>query len=285
MTICSSRRSGSLHSRRLDTSSAPVIKNHSSSGERSLKMPTVSTLCMARPESISTLSTLKRSLPSTAASTMANLSSAVALTLEASLCGGMPPGTNTTLARSNSAITCSATIMCPWCTGSKVPPKMPIFKSTSLEVEYRLAYPDLVARLGPGPPKGPDDARPLQLVLEPLDALRAAPVGLEREPLDVLPGDGVAAVLRLDPDALPGRPEDAMPPLDGVVVSALLPHPAQRLLEPVAQLNDAFSRGGGDLRGLRERFPQVGPELSVEQVYLVQHYDRGLGGEPGRMEL
>src|SRR5918997_1343375 len=262
MTICSSRRSGSLHSRRLDTSSAPVIKNHSSSGERSLKMPTVSTLCMARPESISTLSTL-----------------------EPSLCGGMPPGTNTTLARSNSAITCSATIMCPWCTGSKVPPKMPIFKSTSLEVEYRLAYPDLVARLGPGTPKGPDDARPLQLVLEPLDALRVAPVGLEREPLDVLPGDDVAAVLRLDPDALPGRPEDAMPPLDGVVVSALLPHPAQRLLEPVAQLNDAFSRGGGDLRGLRERFPQVGPELSVEQVYLVQHYDRGLGGEPGRMEL
>src|SRR5215203_6527437 len=157
MTICSSKRSGSFQASKLDTSSAPVMKNHSSSGECSLRMPTVSTLCIARPASISTLSTVNRAFPSTAASTMASLSSAVALTLEASLCGGMPPGTNTTRARSNSVITCSATIMCPWCTGSKVPPKIPIFKSTSLEVEHRLADPDLVARLGTGPPQRPHD--------------------------------------------------------------------------------------------------------------------------------
>src|SRR5215212_3634843 len=204
MTICSSKRSGSLQASKLDTSSAPVMKNHSSSGERSLRMPTVSTLCMARPASISTLSTVNRSFPSTAASTMASLSSAVALKLEASLCGGMPPGTNTTWARSNSVITCSATIMCPWCTGSKVPPKIPIFKSTSLEVEHHLADPDLVARLGPGPPQRPHDPRPLQLVLEPLDSLHIAPVGLERESLDLLPRDDVPAILLLHPNTLPG---------------------------------------------------------------------------------
>jgi hypothetical protein len=113
MTTCSSSLSGSLHASRFETSSAPVMKYHSSSGERSLRMLTVSTLCIGRPASISTLSTVKRSFPSTAASTMASLSGAVALTLEASLCGGMPPGTNTTRASSSSVMTCSATIRCP----------------------------------------------------------------------------------------------------------------------------------------------------------------------------
>src|SRR5215210_3950838 len=175
MTTCSSNRSGSLQAIRFDTSSAPVMKNHSSSGERSLRMLTVSTLCIARPASISTLSTVKCSLSSTAASTMANLSSAVALTLEASLCGGMPPGTNTTRARSSSVMTCSATIMCPWCTGSKVPPKIPTFKATSLEVEHHLADPDLIPNLGAGPPQRPHDPDPLQLVLEPLHPFCVAP--------------------------------------------------------------------------------------------------------------
>src|SRR5215218_6198004 len=191
MTTCSSSLSGSLQASRLDTSSAPVMKYQSSSGERSLRMLTVSTLCMALPASISTLSTTKRSLPSTAASTMASRSAAVALTLEASLCGGMPPGTNTTRSRSSSAMTCSATIMCPWCTGSKVPPNIPTLKATpqnvSPEVEHRLADPDLVPGLRAGPPQGADDPALLELVLEPLDALPVAPVSLEREPLDVLP--------------------------------------------------------------------------------------------------
>src|SRR5215218_4787006 len=178
MTICSSRRSGSFQASKLDTSSAPVMKNHSSPGARSLRMATVSTLCMARPASISTLSMVNRSFPSTAASTMASLSSAVALTLEASLCGGMPPGTNTTRARSSSAITCSATIMCPWCTGSKVPPNIPTLKSTSLEVEHRLADPDLITGFGTGPTQCAYDSYLLQLVLEALDALPVAPVGL-----------------------------------------------------------------------------------------------------------
>src|SRR5918993_5791669 len=113
MTTCSSNRSGSRHASRFETSSAPVMKYHSSSGEPSLRMLTVSTLCIGRPASISTLSTENRSFPSTAASTMASRSVALALTLDASLCGGMPPGTKTTRARSSSVMTCSATIMCP----------------------------------------------------------------------------------------------------------------------------------------------------------------------------
>src|SRR5215217_3684851 len=251
MTICSSRRSGSFQASKLDTSSAPVMKNHSSPGARSLRMATVSTLCMARPASISTLSMVNRSFPSTAASTMESLSSVVALTLEASLCGGMPPGTNTTRARSSSIITCSATIMCPWCTGSKVPPKIPTFKkSTSLEVEHRLADPDLVARLRPCPPQGPNDPDPLQLVLEPLDTFPIAPVGLECEPLDTLPGDDVPAVLLLHPYALPQRPEDAMPTLRRLVDGPLT-HPAQHLLESVAKFDNPVSRGRRNLRSLR----------------------------------
>src|SRR5215210_286174 len=109
---------------------------------------------------------------------MASMSSAVGLTLEASLCGGMPPGTNTTRDRSSSVMTCSATIMCPWCTGSNVPPNIPAFKSISLEVEHRLADPDLIARLGAGPPQRPYDSGLLELVLQALDALPVAPVGL-----------------------------------------------------------------------------------------------------------
>src|SRR5215212_427337 len=285
ITTCSSKRSGSHQASKFDTSSAPVIKYQSSSGERSLRMPTVSTLYIARPASISTLSTVKRSLPSTAASTMASLSSAVARMLEASLCGGMPPGTNTTRARSSSVITCSATIMCPWCTGSKVPPKIPTFKkSTSLEVEHRLANPDLVARLRPCPPQGPHDPDPLQLVLEPLDTLPIAPVGLECEPLDTLPGDDVPAVLLFHPYALPQRPEDAMPTLRRLVDSPLT-HPAQHLLESVAKFDNPVSRGRRNLRSLRESLPEIRPQLFLEQIHFVEHNDRGLLGEPGGVEL
>src|SRR5215218_284598 len=178
MTTCSSSLSGSFHASRFDTSSAPVMKYHSSSDESSRRMLTVSTLCIGRPASISTRSTAKRSFPSTAASTIASLSGAVALTLEASLCGGMPPGTNTTRASSSSLMTCSATIMCPWCTGSKVPPNIPTLKSTSLEVEHRLADPDLITGFGTGPTQCAYDSYLLQLVLEALDALPVAPVGL-----------------------------------------------------------------------------------------------------------
>src|SRR3954451_20121424 len=132
--------------------------------------------------------------------------------------------------------------------GSKVPPKIPIFKCTSPEVEHRLADPDLVARLRTGPPQSPDDPALLQLVLKPLDALRIAPVGLERDPLDTLAGDDVPAVLLLHPNALPGWPEYTMPALRRLVHRPLA-HPTQRLLEPVAQFDDPFSRGRRHLRG------------------------------------
>src|SRR5215208_3323293 len=284
MTTCSSSLSGSFHASRFDTSSAPVMKYQSSLGEFSLRIPTVSTLCIGRPASISTLSTLKRSFPSTAASTMARRSVAAALTLDASLCGGMPPGTKTTRARSSSVMTCSATIICPWCTGSKVPPKIPSLTPTSLEVKHRLADPDLIAWHGASPPQGSEYPDSLQLVLKALDALSVAPVCPEGEPLDDLPGDDVATVLGLDPDPLPGWPEDAMlglrQPTDGA-----LTHLAQPLLEGVAQRCHTFRRGRGDLMGIRKDFPQVRPELLVEEVDLVQDNDRGLLREPGCVEL
>src|SRR5215207_2452380 len=263
MTTCSRSLSGSFHASKFDTSSAPVMKYQSSSGELSLRILTVSTLCIGRPASISTLSTLKRSFPSTATSTMARRSGAAALTLEASLCGGMPPGTKTTRPRSSSVMTCSATILCPCCTGSKVPPKIPILKPTSLEVEYRLADPDLIARHRTGPPQGSMYPDPLQLVLKALDALPVAPVCLEGEPLDALPGDDVATVLVLDPNPLPGWPEDAMLALRHLT-DGVLSHLSQPPLEGVAQCSDTFRRDRGDLRGIRKGLPQVRPELLIE---------------------
>ena len=37
--------------------------------------------------------------------------------------------------------------------------------------------------------------------------------------------------------------------------------------------------------GIRKDLPQVRPELFVEEVDLVQHHDRGLLREPGRVKL
>src|SRR4028118_1069712 len=84
---------------------------------------------------------------------------------------------------------------------------------TSPEIEHRLPDPYLVAFLGPGPPERPHDAALLQLPLEALDALRALPVGLEREPLDVLAGDPEAPVLPTDLESLPGWAVDPVLPL------------------------------------------------------------------------
>src|SRR5215211_1816744 len=202
MTTSSSNRSGSFHVSRFETSSAPVMKYQSFAASRSLSIPTVSTVCIGLPASTSTRSTENRSFPATAASTMSKRSSAEARTLEASLCGGMPPGTKTTRERSSSSMTCSAMIMCPWCTGSKVPPKIPTFIAASSEIEDRLAYLDLVARRRARAAQGTQDAPPLELPLEVLYALRALPVRLERQPLDTLAGDHVAAVLLLHPHPL-----------------------------------------------------------------------------------
>src|ERR687889_1498552 len=285
MTTCSSSLSGSLQASRFDTSSAPVIKNNSSSGERSPRMLTVSTLCIGRPASISTLSTEKRSFSWTAASTIASRSGAVALTLEASLCGGMPPGTKTTRARSNSVMTCSATIRCPWCTGSKVPPKIPTLTPTSLEIEYGLTDPDLVTRHRAGPAQRSYHANPLQFVLEAFYTLPVTPVGLECEPFDALTRDDVATVLLLHPDTLPRRPEHAVLTLRNSCWRTLLPHLAQLLLEGITQYPDAFRRLCGDLVGSRKGLPQIRPQLFVEEVDLVQHDDDGLLGESGGVEL
>src|SRR5215211_2346706 len=222
MTTSSSSRSGSFHASKFETSSAPVMKYHSSSGERCLRICTVSTLCIGRPASTSTLSTENRSLSATAASTMSQRSSVLARTLEASLWGGMPAGTKRTWSRPSSPITCSAMTICPWWMGSKVPPKIPTFTAdTSPEVEHRPADPDLVARLRARAPQGAHDPAPLELALEALDALRVLPVRLQGQPLDVLAGDDVAAVLPLHPHTLPCRAEHAVRPLLCVVLGAL----------------------------------------------------------------
>lgn len=142
--------------------------------------------------------------------------------------------------------------------GVESPPKIPILTPTSLEVEHRLADPDLIARHGAGPPQGSEYPGPLQFVLETLDTLPVIPVCLEREPFDVLPRDDVAAVLVLDPDTIPGWPEDAMLTLRHLTDSVLT-HLAQPLLEGVAQRRDTFRRGRGDLRSIWKDLPQVRP--------------------------
>src|SRR5918998_5782336 len=224
MTTSSSNRSGSFQASRFETSSAPLMKYQSSPGERSFKRRTVSTLCIGRPASTSTLSTKNRSLPTTAASTMSKRSSAEARTLEASLWGGIPPGTNTTRVRPSSPITCSAIIMCPWWMGSKVPPKIPLFKTrTSLELEHRLADHDLVAWGRAGVPQGAHDAPPLELALKALDTLGVLPVRFEGEPLDTLAKDHVGAVFALYPYAPPHRTEHAVSPPSLLVAGGLLP--------------------------------------------------------------
>src|SRR5215218_1588307 len=159
--------------------------------------------------------------------------------------------------------------------GSKVPPKIPILTPTSLEVEYRLADPDLVARHRAGPPQGSQYPNSLKFALETLDTLPVAPVGLERKALDVLARDDVAAVLVLHPNSLPRRPEDAVLTLRDLTDSVLV-HLAQPLLEAIAQRYNTFCRGRGDLRRIRKGLPEVRPELFVEEVDLVQHHDRGL---------
>src|SRR5215217_1983340 len=242
MTTSSSNRSGSFHASRFETSSAPLMKYHSSPGERSLRICTVSTLCIGRPASTSTLSTEKRSLPSTAASTMSKRFSALARTLEASLWGGMPPGTKTTCERPSSPMTCSAITMCPWWMGSKVPPKIATFTAeTSPEIEHRPADPDLVASPGARAPQGAHDAPPLELALEALDTLGVLPVCLEREPLDALAGDYVAAVLLLYPHAPPRRTKHAV--LASTVFPALVTvaQLAQPDLQKIPQPLDALA--------------------------------------------
>src|SRR5215207_2015184 len=283
MTTSSKRRSGSFQVSKFETSSAPVMKYQSLPASRSLRISTVSTLCIGRPASTSTRSTKNRSLPATAASTMSKRSSAEARTLEASLCGGMPPGTNTTRERSSSSMTCSAMTMCPWCTGSKVPPKIPTFMATSSEIEDRLANPDLVARRRARPAQGTQDAPLFELPLEVLYALRALPVRLERQPLDALAGDHVAAVLLLHPHPLPRRAEH---PVAGFLSvrggrgSDALLHCTQALFHEVPELLHAFAGPRGDLQGPRERVPQVLLEFIVQEVHLVQNGERRLPGEP-----
>src|SRR5215210_5528138 len=169
--------------------------------------------------------------------------------------------------------------------GSKVPPKIPTFTSTSLEIEHRLADSDLVAGHRAGPPQGPYDTGLLELALETLDALPVSPVGLEREPLDALARDDVATVLLCHPDPLPRWPEDAVLTLRNPGFDRLIPHLAQPLFEPVAKPGNAFRRGRGDLKCTRKGLLQVGPELLVEEVDLVQHYEGRFLGESGGVEL
>src|SRR3712207_7726091 len=133
-----------------------------------------------------------------AASTISKRYSGAALTLEAGLCGGVPPGTKITRESPNTSATCSAMIMCPLCTGSKVPPKIPILlKISSLVVELHLADADLVARLRPGLLKRRHDALLLQLALEVRDPLGTIPVGLQSEPLNILARDFINALSNL----------------------------------------------------------------------------------------
>src|SRR3712207_1213549 len=145
---------------------------------------------------------------------MSKRSSALALTLEAVLCGGTPPGTKITQARFKACATCSAMIMCPWCMGSKVPPKIPILlishpsrcplPTPSLEVELYIADPDFVPGLGAGPPERCHYALFFELPLKVAHALGTLPVRPQREPLDAFAGDLVGPVFDLlDAQSLP----------------------------------------------------------------------------------
>src|SRR4028118_1347966 len=109
-------------------------------------------------------------------------------------------------------------IMCPWCTGSKVPPKIPILliphpssclrPTPSLEIELYLADPNLVPGLGTGPSERCQDALFFELPLEVAHALCTFPIRPQREPLDALPRDLVGpGIDSLNAQPFPHRPE------------------------------------------------------------------------------
>src|SRR5829696_4230460 len=163
----------------------------------------------------------------------------------------MPAGTKRTWSRPSSPITCSAMTMCPWWMGSKVPPKIPTFTAElSPEVEHRPADPDLVARLRARAPQGAHDPAPLELALEALNALRVLPIRLQGQPLDVLAGDDVAAVLPLHPHTFPRRPEHAVRSLLYAVLGAVA-QLAQPLLEEIHLVEHRERRLFGEARGVQ----------------------------------
>src|SRR5215210_1441969 len=147
-----------------------------------------------------------------AASTMSKRSSGPALTLEAGLCGGVPPGTKITRESLNASATCSAMIMCPLCTGSKVPPKIPtLLNVSSLEAELHLADANIVTGLRPSLLKRRHDAPLLQLPLKVCNPLGIVPVGPQGEPHDIFARDLVDTLLNLlDAQSSKGWLKDAV---------------------------------------------------------------------------
>src|ERR671917_758471 len=140
-----------------------------------------------------------------AASTISKRSSGPALTLEAGLWGGVAPGTKIKRESLNASATCSAMIMCPLCTGSKVPPKIPtLLKISSLEAELHLTDADIVTGLRPSLLERRHDPLLLQLPLEVCNPLGIVPVGPQNEPLDIFARDLVDTLLNLL-DAQPSK--------------------------------------------------------------------------------
>src|SRR5829696_7740683 len=171
--------------------------------------------------------------------------------------------------------------------GSKVPPKMPtLMVSPSLEIELHRPDPHFVSGLGPGPSERSHDTLFLQRTLEVLDPLGAIPVGPERHALHALAGDLVSAVLDpLDAQPLPGRPKDAVLALavrHGPLGHVQLP---EALLEEIPQPFDTLAGEGRNLNSGGEFPAQVPAQHLVEDVHLVEHHERGLAGEPGRIQL
>src|ERR687894_1527657 len=213
-----------------------------------------------------------------AASTISKRSSGSALTLEAGLCGGVPPGTKITRESPRTSATCSAMIMCPLCTGSKVPPKIPtLLKIPSLVVELHLADADLITGLRSGLLERRYDTFLLQLPLEVRDPLGTLPVGPQSEPLDVFTGDLVGALPNLLYAQPPeGRPEDAvLTPLVVPVSPDQLPllQRAEPLLQEIPQPLYTLSGERRDLGRAGESLAQVLPQLAVQDVDLVEDHD------------
>src|SRR5215210_2901170 len=194
-------------------------------------------------------------------------------------------------------------IMCPWCMGSKVPPKIPTLlishpsrccprstSSDSLEIELYLADPDLIPRLCPGPPERRHDTLSLKLPLEVSHTFRVLPVRPERESLDTLAGNLVGAVLDpLDPQPFPRGAEDAVLRGAGAISvdpgSLRFAHLPQSFLEEIPQLRYALAGQRRDLDGSGEGLPQILPQLVIQGVDLIEDHDRRLVREPGGVEL
>src|SRR5438270_6572297 len=165
------------------------------------------------PRSTSRREASSAAWPATASSTIRILSAAFATGAELR-CGGVAFGISHTWSRSATARSWPAAARWPLCTGSKVPPRMPITPScvglaappSALRIVEKLhiGNPHRFPTLGAVARQRLVQSPAVEHALEMGQAFGIGHVGHRQQPLELLPGDGKAAVDGLDGEGLRG---------------------------------------------------------------------------------